>query len=109
MSATRQSVALESTLVLAIKAPALIASQVARCRPLPRTTPNVHDPHDLGGLIDCEEHAINVRTPAVVEDANWSVGVEALWRYPESMWELFQRENRSPEAVEPRCALAWPS
>jgi hypothetical protein len=43
---------------------------------LPRTTPNVHDPHDLGGLIDCEEHAINVRAATEIEDANRLIWIE---------------------------------
>jgi hypothetical protein len=69
--------------------------------------PNVHNAHDLGGLIDREEDAIDVRTVAVVEDANCLAGVEALRRYPISPWELLERKDRLLEAIEPGHALAW--
>jgi hypothetical protein len=48
----------------------------------------VHNAHDLGSLIDREEHAVNVRAAAVVEDSNWLIVVEALRRYPVSLWKL---------------------
>jgi hypothetical protein len=83
------------------RAVALLTLELTRCRPLPGATPNVHNAHDFGGLIDREEHAVNARAPAVVESANWLIRVEALWRYSESLWDLLQRENCSLETVEP--------
>lgn len=69
--------------------------------------PNVHHAHELGALIDCEEHTVNVGATTVVEDANRLISVEALWRYPESPWKLLERENCPLETIEPGRALAW--
>ena len=44
----------------------------------------------------------------MVEDANWLARVDALRRYPASLWKLLQRKDRPLQTVEPRCALAWP-
>ena len=63
--------------------------------------------NDLGALIDCEKHAINMRTATVVEDANRLIRVEAFRRDPASSWVLLERKNRLLETVEPRRALAW--
>jgi len=87
----------------------VLALELTGLRPLPRATANVHNAHDLGGLIDCEEDAVNVRAAAVVEDSNWLTRVEALRRYPASFRKLLQRKDRPLQAVEPRGALAWRS
>lgn len=76
---------------------------------MPRASPNVHNAHDPGGLIDREEHTVNVTAAAVVEDSNWLIRVEALRRYPASLWKLLQRKDRPLQTVEPCCALVWRS
>ena len=52
---------------------------------------------------------VNVRAAAVVEDSNWLIRVEALRRYPASLWKLLQRKDRPLQTIEPRCALVWRS
>ena len=57
---------------------------------LPRSTPNVHNPNDVGAFIDREEHAINMRTAAVVKDTNRMIRVEAFGRHAASSRELIE-------------------
>ena len=45
----------------------------------------------------------------MVEDANWLARVDALRRYPASLWKLLQRKVRPLQTVEPLCAFAWRS
>jgi hypothetical protein len=47
-------------------------------RSLPRSTPDVDDSDNVRAFFDREEHAVNVRAAAVVEDSNWLLRVEAL-------------------------------
>lgn len=91
----------------------LIAREITECRPLPRSTADVYDTHNLVGLVDREEHAVNMRTAAKIEDANGLILVEALGCYSAASRELLERGNRLLEAVEPgraltRCAFRDP-
>lgn len=107
---SRQGVPPEGIVAAAQSLPgALLAFELPRCRPLPRATPNVYNAYEPGCLIDREEHAVNVRAAAVVEDSHWLLRVQALRRYPASFWKLLQRKDRPLQTVEPRCALAWRS
>ena len=85
---------------------ALLVFELTRCRSLPRSTPDVHDPDDVGAFIDGEEHAIRMRTATVVENTNRLIGIEGLKRHPASFWVLIERKNRLFETVEPRRAQA---
>jgi hypothetical protein len=69
----------------------------------------VDDSDNVRAFFDREEHAVNVRAAAVLEDPNWLLRVEALRRYPASLRELLQRKDRALQTIEPRCALAWRS
>src|SRR5207249_7402684 len=42
---------------------------------------DVQDAHDLGALIDREEHAVDVRAATVVEESNRAIRVEAVRCY----------------------------
>jgi hypothetical protein len=92
-----------------LSAIALLVFELTRCRSLPRSTPDVDDPDDVGAFIDGEEHAIRMRTATVVENTNRLIGIEALRRPLASFWVLIERKNRLFETVEPRRALAWRS
>jgi hypothetical protein len=61
-----------------------------RRRPFARATSNVQDAHELRGFIDREEHAVDVAAPAVFQDANRLVAVEAFRRDSKSAWELLE-------------------
>ncbi len=101
----RRSADVDAPRRVAVALPSPAPLQFRVRRRLPCAAPDVHHQHRLGGIIDAEEDAVDVRLPAVVQHAHRRFGIKVLRGNRASRRVARERQNGPLQTVEPLRAL----